>query len=303
MKRIVPRTLPDGYVSYVQPFHVCLKGLETNVLCRDDDDYDAMVKVICVSAYRNNVIVIIYSVVSNHCHVAVLARAKAEAEAFSLDVKKVYSMWISRKYGERNILHRVDIKALSLDTEWYIRNALAYIPRNSLDNGCAVNEYKWSGYSAMFRGNEGPRKGFPVSSLTQRQRIAIMHTGANLKSVKWMLDANNHLIPESFCDVEYLEQAFERDPAFWLKTIGGQNSAEMHYTLEEKPYEMQTDEVFRKTVHDISGRWFKKDLAELSMDQKYRLVPYLYHTCKTTVPQLARVIGMTRERIEFLLTL
>ena len=30
----------------VQPFHVCLKGLEQAILCRDDEDYDTMVKVI-----------------------------------------------------------------------------------------------------------------------------------------------------------------------------------------------------------------------------------------------------------------
>lgn len=59
MQRIAIRTLPDGTVSKVYPFHVCLRGLEMDVLCRDDDDYDAMVKIICVSGRRHNVIVII----------------------------------------------------------------------------------------------------------------------------------------------------------------------------------------------------------------------------------------------------
>ena len=50
-----------------------MKGLESLILYRDDDDYDAMVKILCLCARRKNVIVIIYTVVSNHCHVAVLA--------------------------------------------------------------------------------------------------------------------------------------------------------------------------------------------------------------------------------------
>ena len=53
MKRIVPRVLPDGSIRYVQPYHVCLEGLECAVLCRDDDDYDAFVKIIAVASRRN----------------------------------------------------------------------------------------------------------------------------------------------------------------------------------------------------------------------------------------------------------
>ena len=40
MERSVVRKLPDGSSKRVEPYHVCLKGLETAVLCRDDEDYD-----------------------------------------------------------------------------------------------------------------------------------------------------------------------------------------------------------------------------------------------------------------------
>lgn len=301
MRRVADRVLPDGYIGHFQPFHVCIKGLETAVLCRDDDDYDSMVKVMCVSARRNNVIIIIYAVVSNHCHAAVLAMSQADADSYAQDIKKVYSMWVSRKYGERNILHRVESKAICLDNDWHVRNALAYIPRNALDNGCSINEYPWSGYRAMFRGNqvfEGARK---VSGLTQRERIAIMHTGDDLRGVPWLIDSSNHLIPASICDTAYLEQAFEHDAAFWLKTIGGQNSAELRYQLEEKPYQMLTDSEFMKDVEDTCLRWFKQGISSLSLDQKTRIIPYLYRTRKTSIPQLSRVLGITRERVEAML--
>ena len=73
MKRVVQRMMPDGQVIYLWPFHVSLEGLETVVLCRDEEDYDAMVKILCVCAKRKNVIIVIYAAVSNHCHIAVLA--------------------------------------------------------------------------------------------------------------------------------------------------------------------------------------------------------------------------------------
>lgn len=76
-------------------------GLEDALLCKDDEDYDALVKVICVSAWRHNVIVVIYTVLSNHCHVAVLAERQESAQNYGNNVKKVFSMWHSRKYKER----------------------------------------------------------------------------------------------------------------------------------------------------------------------------------------------------------
>ncbi|MBQ1623274.1 MAG: hypothetical protein II097_01790, partial [Bacteroidales bacterium] len=82
MRRIVSRKLPDGSIRHVQPFHISMEGLEKTILCRDEQDYDAMVKILCVCARRRNVLIIVYAVVSNHSHVAVLATGHSEAFAF-----------------------------------------------------------------------------------------------------------------------------------------------------------------------------------------------------------------------------
>ena len=303
MERVVTRKMPDGRVCRVSPYHVCIKGLEQAVLCRDYDDYDAFVKIMCVSARRKNVIIIIYAVVSNHCHGAVLAVNQEDAEAFIDDVKKVYSMWFCRKYGERNILHRVDAKALYLDNDWYVRNVLAYIPRNAMDNGCNVNDYPWSGYRAMFTGVKvyDSLRVTPVARLKKREREQLMRTGEDLRDVTWLLDEHNALIPESFCDCKYLEQAFNGDQAFFLKVIGSQNVPDLQYRLEKKPYQMQPDTELYKIVEEMSQRWFKQSLAQLSVDMRVRMIPYIYHSNKTTAAQLARVLGLPREQVEGLI--
>lgn len=299
MRRIVTRALPDGNVRTVHPFHICIKGLETAVLFRDESDYDAMVKVLCVSAWRCDVIVVIYAVASNHCHVAVLAKTQFDADAYAIEIKKMYSMWFSRKYSERKILRRIEAKALYLDSDWYVRNVLAYIPRNAIDNGFNVNEYKWSGYQAAFqKGEREPQASKPVKLLKSRDKERIMHTGEKLDRVPWLIDSDGCLIPWSFCDYTYLEQAFNNDQSFFLKTIGALNVAEMRYSLEERPYVMVSDTELYKSVNEVSEQWFSKGLDGLSLEQKNRLVPYIGHTRKTTPKQLARVFGMTVEKIE-----
>ena len=303
MRRIVSRKLPDGSIRHVQPFHISMEGLEKAILCRDEQDYDAMVKILCVCARRRNVLIIVYAVVSNHSHVAVLATGHSEAFAFGQEAKRMYSMWFSRRYGEPRTLRKMDVKALSLDTDWYVRNALAYILRNALDNGCNVNEYPWSGYRAMFgqdNGESTPVNRMPgrcVSELTKQERRALMHTGDRLDGVAWRLDAQNRLIPSTICDHEYLEQAFEHDQAFFLKTIGGQNAADMRQTIIDNPRRMLPDSEFFKAVNETSLRWFQTELTQLSLNQKVRLLPFIRRTLHTSIPQLARTFGMTRDYV------
>lgn len=296
MKRFVTRALPSGETRTVFPFHVCIKGAETAVHCRDDEDYDVYVKYIALCARRKNVIVIIYGVVSNHSHIAVLAARQGDADAFAQELKKMYSQWFRAKYHESKILHRADAQAILLDNDWYVRNALAYIPRNALDNQCPVQDYPWSGFQAMFRGGAKP-EGRRVASLTKREAGSIMHTRDCLKDVPWLLDEKDRLLPDSFCDTAYLEQAFNDDPAFWLKTIGTVNPAEMEEKLVDGPRRMLPDSEFHKVVTDTVRRWFSQELSSLPKEKKVRIIPYLWRTRKTTVNQLARVMGMSREEI------
>ena len=300
MRIEVNRVLPDGSIRIVMPFHICLKGLEKAILCRDEEDYDMFVKIICLSALAKNVIVVIYIVLSNHFHLSVLAASQEEADACGQEIKRRYSMWIYHKYGEKGILRRSKITAQMMTDRWHIRNALAYIPRNALDNGHNVNTYNWSGYRGMFC-PAGPAGLRSVSSLTRRESRAVFHSADKLKGVKWMLNDKNELDPFSICDHAYLEQAFENDQAFFLKTIGTLNVAEVRYDLEEKPFNMVSDSVFYNEVNELSIKWFGRSADNLTVEKKYRLLTYCYRSFKTSVSQMARVFRLDREKVSAIL--
>ena len=128
-----------------------------------------------------------------------------------------------------------------------------------------------------------------------------MHTGDNLDDVPWLLDKDGRLIPSSFCDYTYLEQAFNNDLAFFMKVIGSQNSSEMTWKLVDVPRTMLVDGEFLKQVNETSNRWFQSDISGLSVQSKIRLLPYIYRTMKTSIPQLARTFGVSREEITHIL--
>lgn len=302
--RSVERRLPDGGLGKVMPYHISLEGLERNIICRDDEDCDIMVKTIAVCSLRKNVIVIIYAVVSNHAHIAVLARSFEEARAFAEELKRMYSMHFRHKYGEAKSLKKTDVNVQLLDTDWYLRNALAYIPRNAYDNGAKnLADYKWTGFKASFRKNDRPIGLRRVSELSGRQWRKVFHTGDDLSHTSWLINETDELEPFSFCDTTFLEQAFNNDEAFFYRVLGNVNCSEMTEKLVVAPRTMKTDADFLKEVESICARWFCTNVRSLSDSQKARLLPYIYHTIKTSVAQMARALGMGRDDIRLLLGL
>lgn len=294
--------LPGGLRVLLYAFHVCLKGLESKILVRDDEDYDVFVKMIFVCAHRLGVQVLIYGVVSNHAHVCLLACDLETAKLFGERLKMMYSRYFRNKYGEEGVLRRVQVSALPIDSDWYLRNVLAYIPRNALDNGARnVSEYRWTGYRAMFCGGKIEDSAVKVCELSKRERERIMHTGDNLDDVPWVLNSRGELEPASCCNWKLFEKAFNNEQAFFLRVLGGVNSAEMKEKLVDAPRNKKQDNDFLKSVSDICQRWFQQTPENLSFEKKVRVIPYIKRVMKTDVAQLARTFELSREQIESIL--
>ena len=298
------RTLPDGTVSKVYPFHISMEGLETCILCRDDADYDVFVKIFHTCSVRKNVIIIIYAVVSNHGHAVVLAESQDSADGYGDEIKRMYSMYFNRKYGERSALKHVDTKAIWLNNDWYLRNSIAYDIRNAMDNGAqSVQTYRWTGYRGAFC-NGSVHDGIKVKKvceLTKRERRSIMHTDDDLSMVKWLVNESGELEPASTIDWEYLENAFYGDQAYFMKLIGNINTAEMTCNLVMNPRRRLSDSDFITEVNSISQRWFSAEVSSLSIEKKARLIQYVSHCFMTGIPQISRTFGLDRSIISRLL--
>lgn len=290
------RALRSGLILRFYPFHVSLEGLESRVLCRDDDDYDAVVKIICVCTHRCECYLIVYVVMSNHAHFIILAASQEEADRCGAEVKRMCAMFFRRKYGVGNVMHKASVSAKLLDSDRYLRNAMAYDIRNAVDNcNSGIQDYKWSSYGAYFC--ESVFAGQKVSNLSARQKKAVMHTADDLSDVSWMLDGAGRIVPKTACEWRYLEAAFLNNQAFFMKMIGISNIAELQYKLVECPRQMMCDDDFLRAAMDISRRWYQQSIHELPVDKKYRLVKYVWNSFRTSPAQLARVFELSKEAV------
>lgn len=294
------RELPDGTIAKVFPFHVSLEGHETRILCRDDADYDTFVKIICVCARRRNVILVIYAVVSNHAHCVILATDQGAANAFAAEVKRIYPMYFSRKYSDQSVMKGVDVSAIYLYSDYYLRNAIAYVVRNAMDNGAgSIQTYRWTGFRGIFCGGipDNSKETYRVSGLSRREKRAVMHTDDDLSDVPWLLNEHLELEPATICDWRYVEKAFLNDQSYFLRMIGGVNTAEMQSSLIDAPRVRRSDTDFLNAVNDISGRWFQKPVHELPLDKRARLLKYVSNCYRTDSAQLARAFEFGREEV------
>lgn len=301
-QRIVTRMLPDGSTCRVYPFHISLEGMESVLLCRDDEDFDHLEKSTYLAARKNNVVVVISIEMSNHGHTVALAKDYDAALGTGILIKKRHSQYLNWKYGEKSILSRSQVDVRYLDSDTYVRNALAYVPRNALDAGARVEDYRWSGYRGMFVEGRCPPGSRNVALLTRRERETLFRSHEDLSTVPWIINQDDAVEPASACDYQYLESAFFHDQAFFLKTIGTVNMAEMRQTLVLSGRSRQSDSQMVSIIADLSNRWFQKSFAELTPTLKARLLPYVYRAYRTSIPQLARCLQLPRETVSDLLS-
>lgn len=275
-QRIVNRTLPDGSTAKVFPFHISLEGLESTLLCRDEEDYDHLEKSFYLSAWKNNCIVVIEIAMSNHGHGCVLSPEMANAVSMAEMIKKRQSQYISWKYGETGIMSQSQVDIRYLDSDSYVRNTLAYIPRNAQDANCRIEDYRWSGYRGMFVQGRCPAGIRRVADLTRRERERLFRTHEDLSSVPWLLNLDGGVEPASACDWQYLEDAFLHDQAFFLKTLGALNVSEMKQKLLLNGRIRHTDTEMMAIISNLADRWYQRSVPELTPEMKARLLPYLY---------------------------
>ena len=297
------KELPDGTVARVYPYHLCFEGKEDAVLFRDGEDCDVMVKIIANYADKCVLIPAQYIVVSNHSHIILLAENEENVILFANLIKKGYSLWAHKKYGDIKLMSRLEFNVLLLDTVWYLRNALAYVTRNAFDNSNSTDSYRWCAHRAFFKPPFPADKSRKLSELSVREARKVLHCRDYPKHAKWVLNADDELEPYSFCDVSYVEAAFNHDPVFYMRMIGQVNASEMKIKLMELPKGMLYDAEFYKIVSETSQRWFGLDINRLSLLQKARLIPYINRTIRTSVSQLARVFGMEKAKISEILQL
>lgn len=299
MKEITLEELYDGNF-----YHVCTEGLETEVIMRDDEDFIIARNYMALAAWKTKVFIVAFCLMSNHVHILVGSKSRKQTLDFIRHFKQTYSTHLHHKYGLNSALRgQAESVAIISDIK-YLRNCIAYILRNAVSAKICrkVDDYPWSSYAAYFN-SVANNNNLPITSLKGRLRKKILRTRMNIDACPYRIDVDGNITVESFvrCDIVHL--AFNKSGKLFLYYLGCCNDAQMEYEFVNRPLVQSNDTDLLSAAEGLVAKRFKgKTIATLTSSEKCSMLKHLFFNHKTNVPQLSRIMGLSREVVRKVLS-
>jgi len=275
---------------------ITTEHLKAGLWFRDEEDYKVGMNFVAIQAHASRVVVLSFTLMSNHVHFVVKAESKKDAEAFIEGFKHRYSLYLRRKYGVKEFLRgngvKIDfISPYDEDPE----KAIAYVEMNCVAaNICShPSQYPW-GTGCLFFDQRKP-DGRPLGSFSKRACKRLLHTDVESLPDNWLIGADGLILPQNYVDVEAV-QAFFRTPQRmnWFLT----NSSKAKKRLEaDDNLPAFRDQVILAAVPDLCQSLFgKRKFSQLTRDEQVEFVRQLHFRFSAHVNQIARVCGLTYEQ-------
>lgn len=271
-------------------FLITTDHLEDRLWFRDDEDFRVAMNYVAIVAYLMGVDVLAFILMSNHVHF-VLQCPEEKAGAFITEFKRLYSFYLSRKYGAKESLrgNGVDVQPLGLGDE--LERAIAYVQMNCVAANICLNpaDYPWGTGNCFFR--SVPDKGRALGSLSARSRNRMMHSKINLPC-EWIVGEEGFILPCSFVNVPFVESLY-RNPKNMDFYLRNSSKAKRRLAHGEKGLPAFRDQIILSAIPDLCQSLFHKwHIDELEKDQRSTLVSQIRHRFSADVNQIARVTGM-----------
>lgn len=294
MKELELKDLYDG--SF---YHICTNGLEENVIIKDDEDYRIARNYLAITALKTGIFLICYCLMSNHFHFLVACADKREAQRFIRYYKKMYSTYLHSRYGTKAALHGVEDSISQIDSLRYLQNCIAYILRNPVAARVClrIEDYRWSSIDCYFRDTDASGL-HRLSEFSERQKRSILRSHGSPELNTVYVDDGGCIANQSFVLGHIVERAFWNSGRAFLNGLGRCNDVQLEYELVCRPLLGVNDAEMNRVVEGlVSVRFPGKQIQDLSVAARCNLVKHIYFGNKTTVPQLARVLGLSRELV------
>ena len=275
---------------------ITTEHLKAGLWFRDEEDYKVGMNFVALQAHASRVVVLSFTLMSNHVHFVVTADTKRDAEAFIEGFKHRYSLYLRRKYGAKEFLRgngvRIDlISPYDEDPE----KAIAYVEMNCVAaNICShPSQYPW-GTGGLFFDRRKP-DGRPLGAFSKRACKRLLHTDVELLPENWLVGADGYILPQSYVDVAAVE-AFFRTPQRMNWFLANSSKAKKRMEADDNLPAFR-DQVILAAVPDLCQSLFgKRTFSQLARDEQVEFVRQLHFRFSAHVNQIARVCGLTYEQ-------
>lgn len=285
-------------------YHISTEGLEQVTLLKDEEDYRIAWNYLALVAWRTGVDIVAFVLMSNHIHTLLACRNVEQAKKAIKLFKQLLSTYLRNKYGMSHAMHNSSDSISLIDTIKYLRNCIAYIFRNPISARICLKpeDYKWSSYHSCFKQSAGCGNARRVADLKFVEKRQVMRTGQDLTECPLFVDDEGYVTLDSFVRNDIVSNAFWNSGKSFMYHLGSCNDAKTEYELVYQPMMEATDnDMYDAVSKSVAERFRNKTISDLTTPEKCSIIKTLFFSHKTTVPQLARIIGLPRELVRKML--
>jgi len=274
--------------------------LSDKLLFKDDEDFKAGMNFTPVIALALDVLVLAFILMSNHVHYIIGCRNKKEALSFITSFKNLYGRYFCRRYKVKDFLRRisVDIKELE-EYDGGLENGVAYVLMNSVAAKICMRaeDYPWGSGNCYF--NLMPVDGTPVSEMTKRAQVRLLHSKQDVNP-KWTVTDGGYINPRSYVARKTVETLY-RTPGQMRHAL--LNSSKAKSRMESSAgLPAFRDQIIQESLKDLCVTLFgKKSVEALTENEKSELLKQLRWRFSADVKQLCRVTEIQYEEATRLL--
>ena len=268
-------------------YHVYTKGLVSDIIFRDEEDYIVGMNLVAIAHFKTNVKILAFVLMSNHVHFVIYGNRTTVMQFINI-YKSLVSIYINHRYQEHSILKRVETSCDEIEmTGDALKRIIAYVLDNPVKAGSEslALYYLWGSASCYFSANM-PIEGRPLSSYGVRELRRMLHSNVVLPS-DYIMTSRGYISPSSYVDFRMVECIFGKARSFEYFLSTSASSRQMR-----KDVLMFSDTLIKRAFVEILKTKYNCTLGELDSDMRRNLLNDLRKHFNTSAKQLSRVTGL-----------
>ena len=274
-------------------YHLCTPGWLTEILFVSQGDYKSCVNFIAVCAFKSNVRIISFEIMSNHLHFILEGAIEACLVFFKLLKSKLKRYFVS--CGRYVKMDEFEPKPIRITDLAMMRNEIPYVSRNAhvATNCYTPFSYPWGCGCLYFNELTIRRDYIPWTDLSKNEKEKLCRCRVN-DLPDYYCVADGMILPQSFC-------AFKRGMSFF-------RNARHYFTQISKNFEsfsevarrlgddvfLNDDEMFAIVVNKSKEMFGEAKPTLLPPDAKIRVATILKKEYNASEGQIQRMLRLDR---------
>ncbi len=281
-------------------YHAFTKGLETDVLFRDNADFVYGMNLVprCLKATGTKLLA--FCLMDNHVHF-VIGGPRDRCNLFIRNYKRDLLSFLN-KNRKRNLSETMIPGIIKVDNINNLLTVIAYVLRNPIAAGVNYlpQDYRWSSASCCFRrhgltNGPGRRK---IADLSFTEKRSYFKRNPEYPSC-WTVDEDGMILSENYVEVAEVEKLFSSVKRF-LYYISAAKETEVNLTMRHSVW-LSDAELIKEAVGICLEMFGTTSIKMLGYSQKIKVCKQLRSMFGTSFKQLGRVMRLEANNIKEML--